>query len=247
MTISWTTGSKSSEDNENKNNNETQGVKTKKSHNNNNEASNIKGAIEELGRNVHCYGRRHQAEFFTKTTEAIGDYVGREYSKDMRNLVIDGVELSLSMPPEPPGQTNQYKIEKCKEDVKRYYCKSDKYKEQKAKVFTVIRGQCSLSMKNKLESDKDYKTWVKNDDVTSLLKKIKELTYSTTEVRYEYWTLVTSLGKLANMRQSEGETVPSYYKRFKNVVDIVESQWGDIHPIKLVMKETDYTDDSKKR
>ena len=123
MTISWTTGSKSSEDNENKNNNETQGVKTKKSHNNNNEASNIKGAIKELGRNVYCYGRRHQAEFFTKTTEAIGDYVGRECSEDMRNLVIDGVELSLSMPPEPPGQTNQYKIEKYKEDVKRYYCK----------------------------------------------------------------------------------------------------------------------------
>ena len=111
-------GAKKSHGDENKNNNETQGVKTKKSHNNNNEASNIKGAIEELGRNVYCYGRRHQAEFLMKTTEAIGDYVGQEYSKDMRNLVIDRMELSLEIPPEPTGKANEYKIEKYKEDVK---------------------------------------------------------------------------------------------------------------------------------
>ena len=241
MSVNWAKGTKSSEDKNEKsnNNNEAQKAKTKK---HNNEASSIKGAIEELGRNVYCYGRRHQAEFFTKTTEAIGDYVGREYSKHMRNLVVDGTELSLSMPSEPTGTANEYKIEKYKEDVKRYYSKSDKYNEHKAKVFIVIRGQCSLSMKNRLESDKEYKSWVRNDDVINLLKKIKELTYSTTEVRYEYWSLAMSLGKLANVRQSEGETIPSYYKRFRNIVEIMEGQWGDIYPMKLAANKAGYDD-----
>ena len=134
MTVTWAEGTKPGEENKEKNNNKY-------------EASSIKGAIEELGRNVYCYGRRHQAEFFMKTTEVISDYVGWEYSKDMRNLVIDRMELSLEMPPEPTGKANEYKIEKYKEDMKRYYSKSDKYKEHKAKVFIVIREQCSLSMR----------------------------------------------------------------------------------------------------
>ena len=246
MTISWATGTKPSDESKD-NNNEAPKAKNKKNHTNyNSDANNIKGAIEELGKNVYCYGKRHQAEFFTKTTEAIGDYVGREYSKNMRNLVVDGTELSLSLPPEPPGQANEYKIEKYKEDVKRYYSRTDKYKEHKAKVFIVIRGQCSLSMKNKLESDKEYKTWVANDDVTNLLKKIKELTYSTTEVRYEYWSVAMGLGKLSNVRQADGETIPSYYKRFRNVVEIIECQWGDMYPMKLAMKESGYDDKSKR-
>ena len=112
--MSWATGTKLSEDNKDKtkSNNETQKTKFKKDHNNNYKANNVKGANEELGRNTHCYGRRHQAEFFTKTTEAMGDYVGRECSEDMRNLAVDRTELSLNMPPELPGAANECKIEK---------------------------------------------------------------------------------------------------------------------------------------
>ena len=65
MTVTWASGTKSNEDkesNKEKNNSEMQRMKTKKN-NNNYEANNIKGAIEELGRNVYCYGRRHQAKF----------------------------------------------------------------------------------------------------------------------------------------------------------------------------------------
>jgi hypothetical protein len=34
------------------------------------------------------YGTRDQGDRFTRTTEAIADYVGREYSKEMRLVLV---------------------------------------------------------------------------------------------------------------------------------------------------------------
>ena len=48
---------------------------------------NLQGNIAELGNNVYKYGTRDQGDRFTRTTEAIADYVGREYSKEMGLLV----------------------------------------------------------------------------------------------------------------------------------------------------------------
>jgi hypothetical protein len=42
--------------------------------------------LAELGNNGYQYGTRDQGDRFTRTTEAIANYVGREYSKEMRLL-----------------------------------------------------------------------------------------------------------------------------------------------------------------
>ena len=59
MKVTWT-GNKIEDNNNdndgNKSNNDTQKMKVKK--NTNYEANTIKGAIDELGRNAYCYGRR---------------------------------------------------------------------------------------------------------------------------------------------------------------------------------------------
>ena len=206
----------------------------------------LRGAIEELGSNVYCYGNKRQAEFYNKTTEGIADYVGQTYNKDMRKLVNDGVELSLIEPTEPEGTANTYKIKKYEKDLSRYYEKLDKYNEYKAKVFLVIKGQCSLSMKNKLESMDKYKVFEENDNVVELLKLIKELSHQTTEVKYQYWTLTTLLWRLMNMRQGENETMAAYHKRFKNMIEIVEGQWGKLYPDKIAAEEADYNVKDKK-
>jgi uncharacterized protein YjcR len=50
---------------------------------NRNDKNNLQGNIAELGNNVYQYGTRDQSDRFTRTTEAIADYVGREYSKEL--------------------------------------------------------------------------------------------------------------------------------------------------------------------
>jgi hypothetical protein len=43
--------------------------------------------LTRIGNNVYQAGTLDQGDRFTRTTEAIPDYVGREYSKEMRLLV----------------------------------------------------------------------------------------------------------------------------------------------------------------
>ena len=52
-----------------------------------NDKNSLQGNIAELGNKVYQYGTGDQGDRFTRTTEAIADYVGREYSKEMRLLV----------------------------------------------------------------------------------------------------------------------------------------------------------------
>jgi hypothetical protein len=54
---------------------------------NRNDKNSLQGNIAELGNNVYQYETLDQGEKFIRTTEAIADYVGREYSKETRALV----------------------------------------------------------------------------------------------------------------------------------------------------------------
>jgi hypothetical protein len=54
---------------------------------NRNDKNGLQGNIAELGNNVYQYGIRDQGDRFARTIEAIADYVGREYGKEMRLLV----------------------------------------------------------------------------------------------------------------------------------------------------------------
>jgi hypothetical protein len=54
---------------------------------NRNDKKSLQGNIAELGNNIYQHGTRDQGDRFTRTTEAIANYVGKEYSKEMRLLV----------------------------------------------------------------------------------------------------------------------------------------------------------------
>lgn len=201
----------------------------------------LRGDIEELGNHVYLYGTRDQGDQCVKTTEAIADYVGREYNKSMRVLVKDRVESPPKEPDEPePTKKGEvvspYQMEKYKKELGRYYDKTDKYEEYKAKVFVIIKGQCTLTMKNKLESMKDYATWEKTDDVIQLLNCLKELAFTSVEVQNDYWTLQQAMKRVYDIKQLEYESLAAYYKKFVNAVEIAENKWGSLEPVKLTDK-----------
>jgi hypothetical protein len=70
---------------------------------NRNEKNSFQGNIAELGNNAYQYELEIRVKRFTRTTEEIADYVGREHSKEMRLLVKNQKE---NEPKEPvmPGK-----------------------------------------------------------------------------------------------------------------------------------------------
>ena len=80
--------------------------------------------------------------------------------------------------PKKEQQDSKFIMEKYKQELTRYYRKQDKYNENKSRVFVVVMGQCTLTMKNKLESLRGHQKMEDDNDVVGLLHTIKELSFS---------------------------------------------------------------------
>jgi hypothetical protein len=206
---------------------------------NNNNKNSLQGNIAELGNNVYQYKTQDQGDSFTRTTEAIADYVGREYSKEMRSLVKNQKENEPREPvmPDKEEAKSPFVMKKYRTELKQYYFKKEKYEEHKAKIFVIVKGQCTLNMKNKVEGLQGYDLIEANDDVIKL-NGLKELTFKTQEVQYGYWTICQTVRRVHAMRQQDNEPLAEHYKRFTSCVDVAESQWGTLVPTAAATNET---------
>jgi hypothetical protein len=121
---------------------------------NRNNKNSLQGNIAELGNNVYKYGTQDQGDRFTRNTEVIADYVGREYSKEMRLLVKKQKENEPKerIMPDKEEAKLPFVMKKYETELKQYYFKKERYEEHKAKIFVIVKGQCTLDMKNKVES-----------------------------------------------------------------------------------------------
>jgi transcriptional regulator with AAA-type ATPase domain len=131
--------------------------------------SSLQGNIAELGNNVYQYGTRDQGDKFTRTTEAIANYAGREYTKEMRLLMKNQKEKE---PKEPIMWDKEeaklpFMMKKYKTELKQFYFKQERYEEHKAKIFVIVKGQRTLNMKNKVEILQGHDSKEANDDVIS--------------------------------------------------------------------------------
>jgi hypothetical protein len=92
---------------------------------NRNDKNSLQGNIAELGNKVYQYGTRDQGDRFTRTTEAIADYAGREYSKEMRLLVKNQKKnepKELVMPDKEEAKS-PFVMKKYETELKQYYFK----------------------------------------------------------------------------------------------------------------------------
>jgi hypothetical protein len=146
---------------------------------NRNDKNRLQGNIAELGNNVYRYGTQDQGDRFTRTTEAIANYVRREYSKEMRLLVKNQKESEPKEPVMPDEEEAKLPslMKKYETELKQYYFKKGRYGEHKAKICVIVKGQCTLNMKNKVESLKGYDLIEASDHVIKLLNGLKELMF----------------------------------------------------------------------
>jgi hypothetical protein len=170
----------------------------------------------------------------------IANYVRREYSKEMRLLVKNHEENEPKEPvmPDKEEAKSPFIMKKYETELKQYYFKKERYEEHKAKIFVIVMGQCTLNMKNKVESLQGYDLIEANDDVIKLLNGLKELTFKMHKLQYGYWMMGQTVKKVLRMRQQDNKPLAEYYKRFTSCVDVAESWWGTLVPTTAATDET---------
>lgn len=195
---------------------------------------------------AHVYGVAtggQQVDEYSRTTKAIGEYCGRLYGKEMKNLVIHGQE-AVPVKPVYPGEkgTDEQKAIWSKE-YDRYLKKADLYDLNKAKVFETVLKQCTKVIKNKIEGTTDYATIEAAVDVVAFLQKIKDVAHGANEKLYSHLQAVESLLQLGKMRQRDGEDLVDYYRRFMSVVERYETSYGRVNPVAVAEKSPRYSSD----
>jgi hypothetical protein len=193
----------------------------------------IVGDIPELKNYVYQMGN-HRAQY-DKITNAIAKYCGRTLGKPMMDLVLGTDQLPEK--PEPPAtkkeDTDGWVALEYDKELNEWIKEKNLYKKDKAKVFIIVQGQCSTHMTNKLEGQKEYKELEDNVDVVGLVKMIRELIFNTRSVQYQHWTSSQIIRNIMTCRQGGNESLIGFYKRWKTILDVAESQWGAFVPTKL--------------
>ena len=162
----------------------------------------VLGKEEKLGELVYKFNTKDQADMYLRTTEAIADFVGVEYGRDMRMLVKHGTEKTFTEPRIPRSDdTTPGLMEKYKTELRIFHREKKEFQDNKAKVFVIILGQCTHNVKSKLENELGYATLEMNDDVVGLLKQLKQMAFASGGVQHPFWTLQIVMRRLLAINQ----------------------------------------------
>src|SRR5210317_518172 len=163
---------------ENNNNNRSNNNNRNNKYNNNFNKNNYKGKrgqIDELGNNFFDVGSSDQ---FERTTRTLADYVGKKYGGSMRYVIENHKKKNIKYPADLPDNATRTETPIYEEEIKRVVIKKNDNDEKLEKIYSIIWGQCTASMKAKLKTLSDYEEIKEDLDTIRLLINIKKKCYN---------------------------------------------------------------------
>ena len=181
------------------------------------------------------YGAQDQAQAYHKTTKALADYAAQKMTagKEIWTLIHEGKEATFEDPEDPgngatPGQVAVYKGLYFEMRKNR-----QQYVDDKFKTFRLIMGQCTGTMRQKMEAIPEFKEWESKSNVVALLKAMKELVYSSDKGQHPAWVAQAQMKKLVLTQQEPNESLENFTKRFEAQLEVTEQHWGQLTPWKF--------------
>ena len=109
----------------------------------------------------HIYDNSHakQANQFAKTTTEVAEYVEHTYKHggDIRLAVLNLDPPPLLMPDDPPAGTNETQKLIWKKRIEQYIAHEDKLNENLKTLYSLVQGQSSDIMRQKVEASDKYR------------------------------------------------------------------------------------------
>ena len=138
------------------------------------------GLTEDLKGHIYNVGTGSQADQFTATTKALLSYSGRKCSNPQDIRIAIERQKDVSIPTinsrtDIDGEVVKLLLRK---ETDTYVKRSQQYRQNKAKIYSVDLGQCTEAMNNRLEGEETYKDINGESGVIHILLLIMRITYS---------------------------------------------------------------------
>ena len=146
----------------------------------------FEGSEPSLKGHIYNYTGERNLDQFIKTTEQIRLYVGRTYNKFTTQFygAVDDLHLEEPVRPvRPEGPADMYQLEDWRLDSRDYQSQVFEYANFKTGLYTIVLGQCTDTMKDKLKSHPEFTAACQNSIL--LLKLIKTILYSFEEANHD--------------------------------------------------------------
>jgi hypothetical protein len=103
-----------------------------------------------------------------------------------------------------------------------YHERTDCLVRSRGKVYSLLLGQCTTVLLNKMKQDADWQALSDSYDPLKLLKLIKKFILKQSDNQYKIGIIIKQLKLLLAYWQDDGVTNAAYYGRIKTRVDVVE-------------------------
>ena len=182
------------------------------------------GATEGLKGQIFDLVGARSADLFIKSKKAVANYVGRTYqhSGDIRRAIETLTLPTIPLPTAPVADPMPPLLAAIfSEQVKEYVKQTSRLQENIKRLWALVWGQCSDTIRTRLQALDTYDDMHTASDGLRLLVAIKDLMYNVHEQKYV--PLSIHLAKRQFFLLSQGHnTVGEYYKQFKNQTDVLD-------------------------
>ena len=161
-----------------------------------------------------------------------------EKSIELNDKILSA-EQQLLEPPDVEGSMTGEQLALYKNAYRSYREAEQKLITSRGKVYALILGQCTQTMKDALKEDADWLDVSEKYEAIRLYKLIEKCVLRQTTNKYRYLMLQEELRSLVNFKQEDGMSSNTYYEKLANRVAIFERVGGVFHTPELLAAETE--------
>ncbi|KAG7371090.1 hypothetical protein IV203_019660 [Nitzschia inconspicua] len=195
-------------------------------------ASRFTGSTDGLEKYVYDIGdKKESAENFNRITMKIANYIATnvkdagEFRRALKPDVLKFEELVI------PTLTEKQKQDTTLVDIWRIDLKECREKmrareEAKKQAFSIILGQCSMAVTDRLESSEEWESIDESSDVLQLLKLIRKSLYTRSTSKQHTHSLQEAQDRFMLFRQAGHMNVNTYFETFKSLYEAYEHLGG---------------------
>jgi hypothetical protein len=135
---------------------------------------------------------------------------------------------ALTLPVAPADETDKTLNKIWDKEIDEYVKRKTQLADNMQTVYSLVWGQCTDVMRQKVEALSVYKTLTTNGDGLMLLKAIKGLVYNFQSQKYLSHALHESKRRFYLCSQGRNTTASIYLEQFQNTVNVIEHSGGSI-------------------
>ena len=197
----------------------------------------FKEEVSALKGHIYDFTGERNPDQFIKTTREIKLYTGCTYKKFTQELLKAAETPELEEPTAPvipEGAPDMYALEYWHMDLKKYSEKEAQYASFRAGLYTIVFGQCTKPLKDKLKVHPDFAG--ANQDGITLLKIIKLMLFSFEEASHKEDELNDLKRAFFSFQQRNNMLLQKYHELYVGQVTVLNELGVTIADIAVAIK-----------